>query len=293
MGILKSIKKTYNKIDKALGGNLPNGVPSNSLKSSSPSNSSSNKTSSSSSNSTKSSSSSVSSNSKSSGRGTYNKTTQTYTDEQGQKQSMNLANAQKLGATITENAQILKKGGVKVGNVTYHGNSIIPNTNGKTANQLQTELRKQYAKETGKNIGAGRISGSFEILSPENKKAIVQKAQSLNTTLPTNKNATINKNFWENSVSNDNRSDNSIPIQNSFLGKIKERYGTKNKDDWYDWLRFTPYPDKKEDREYKEKIKGEVEKEVKTRKDLNSYGYCRDGSSLSLFAPSDKECCRG
>ena len=78
---------------------------------------------------------------------------------------MSLENAQKVNAVMTENAKILQSGGVQVGKVTYHGNAVVPNTNGKTANQLQQELRRQYRAETGKAIGQGRISGSFEVLS--------------------------------------------------------------------------------------------------------------------------------
>jgi len=96
--------------------------------------------------------------------GVFNKDTMTYTDASGNPMSTTLENAQKMGATITENAKINRSGGVTLSGVTYIGNAVVPNTGGKTANQLQAELRNQYYKETGKHIGGGRLSGTFEVL---------------------------------------------------------------------------------------------------------------------------------
>ena len=68
---------------------------------------------------------------------------------------------------------IITKGkGVEVGGVTYHGNTIVPYSGGKTANQLRIELRKQYKEETGKSVGAGEISGTMQIPKPTKKEVV-------------------------------------------------------------------------------------------------------------------------
>lgn len=61
---------------------------------------------------------------------------------------------------IPEDINILRRGGVRQGDRTYYGKTVVGDT-GKTANQLQRDLREQFTKETGKSIGKGRISGKI------------------------------------------------------------------------------------------------------------------------------------
>ncbi len=52
---------------------------------------------------------------------------------------INLKNSNKKIPPQPKEFQVLSNGGVKYGKVTYVGNSVVPNTNGKTANQIQAE----------------------------------------------------------------------------------------------------------------------------------------------------------
>lgn len=61
---------------------------------------------------------------------------------------------------LPEEIVIQRSGAVRQGNRTYTGNAFVGDT-GKTANQIQKELRDQYKKETGEAVGQGRLSGTI------------------------------------------------------------------------------------------------------------------------------------
>ena len=72
---------------------------------------------------------------------------------------------QRLDKTII----IQRSGGVKTGGITYHGGAMVSDT-GQTARQLQLALREKYFKDTGKRVGAGRLSGTYKDYSKLKEK---------------------------------------------------------------------------------------------------------------------------
>jgi len=144
-------------------------------------------------------------------KGIYNKDTNTYTDNKGNHMSMTFDAAKKLGATITENAKINRNGGVTLNGVTYVGNAVVPNTKGKTANQLQKELQKTYHNSTGKWVGSGRLSGTMTVLANAKKQPLYNA---------------INSNNYE--FNNDNNNNNVFSNTNNTINSINNN-SKKNK----------------------------------------------------------------
>jgi len=92
------------------------------------------------------------------------------------------------GGGSSSTVNVLKSGGVKSGNVTYHGKAIVPGTN-KTANQLQNETFAQ-ARTQGINK-RGTYSATINYTQqPTQQTQTIQPIQQTQTIQPTQTNAT-------------------------------------------------------------------------------------------------------
>ena len=68
----------------------------------------------------------------------------------------------KTSKKVPQTADITPNG-VKIGTSRYVGDIIVPNTGGKTANQLRQGLQRQYLRQGGDAKYIGYISGSFNL----------------------------------------------------------------------------------------------------------------------------------